>query len=165
MAKEKEKEKGRKEEGREIGPYRPFFELSPFREMGRMFDELMGRRRWFPSLWAEEMAVPVPAVDVYEEENEVVVKAELPGISKEDLDVNITDHTVTISGEKKKEEKIEKKDYYRLERSYGSFSRSVSLPEDVEIDKSKAKFKDGVLEVRVPRSEEAKKKKRKLEIE
>jgi len=165
MAKEiKEREKGKKEE-RELAPYRSLFELSPFREMERMFDELMGRRRLFPGLWAEEMAVPMPAVDVYEEENEVVVKAELPGISKEDLDVNITDHTVTISGEKKKEEKIERKDYYRHERAYGSFSRSVTVPEDVEIDKSKARFKDGVLEVRIPRSEEAKKKRKKIEVE
>jgi HSP20 family protein len=166
MAREKEKEKERKGEGRETAlmPYRPFFGLSPFREMERMFEELMGRRTWMP-FFPEELAAPMPAIDVYDEENEVVVKAELPGINKEDLEVNITDHTVTITGEKKEEKKVERKDYYRHERSYGSFTRSIPLPEDVEIDRSKATFKEGVLEVRVPHSEEAKKKRKKIEIE
>jgi HSP20 family protein len=94
-----------------------------------------------------------------------VVKAELPGMKKEDIDVSLTEDTITISGEKKKEEKIEKKDYYSLERSYGSFKRSFSLPAEVQTEKASAKFKDGVLEIRIPKTEEAKKKEKKVLIE
>jgi HSP20 family protein len=106
-----------------------------------------------------------PSVDIFEEGDEVVVKAETPGMKKEDLDVKIEKETITITGEKKAEEKVEKKDYYRLERSYGSFCRSFRLPTDVQDDKAKATFKDGVLEVRVPKTEEAKKKAKRVEIE
>ena len=76
-------------------------------------------------------------------------------MKKEDIHVDINDRTVTIHGEKKKEEKIERKSYGRLERSYGSFVRTVDLPEEVQTDKARASFKDGVLEVRVPRSRDA----------
>jgi HSP20 family protein len=106
-----------------------------------------------------------PSVDVFEEGDEVVVKAELPGISKEDIDVKVTDDVVTISGEKKKEEKVEKKNYYRIERSYGSFTRSFRLPTEVQAEKASAKFKEGVLEIRIPKTEEAKKKEKKVSIE
>jgi HSP20 family protein len=93
------------------------------------------------------------------------MKSEMPGMSKEDVEVNLTDDTITISGTKKKEEKVEKKDYYHLERSFGSFKRSFALPSEVQSDKAKASFKDGVLEVTIPKSEEAKKKEKKLKIE
>ena len=79
--------------------------------------------------------------------------------------LNLTEDTVTISGEKKQEEKVEKKDYYRLERSYGTFTRSFRLPKEVQTDKAKATFKDGVLEVKVPKTEEAKKKEKKVPVE
>lgn len=100
-----------------------------------------------------------PSVDIFEEGGEMVVKAELPGITKEDLKVTITDNILTLTGEKKQEEKIEKKDYHRVERSYGSFTRSFRLPDNVDGDKAKASFKDGVLEVRVPKTKETKQKK------
>jgi HSP20 family protein len=106
-----------------------------------------------------------PSVDVFEEGDGVVVKAELPGMSREDIDVKVTDNIVTISGEKKKEEKIEKKNFYRMERSYGSFSRSFRLPTEVQAEKASAKFKGGVLEIRIPKSEEAKKKEKKVKVE
>jgi len=105
-----------------------------------------------------------PSIDIYEEGDEVVVKAELPGMKKEDLEVQLTDDSITISGEKKKEEKVERKGYYRHERSYGSFARSFSLPSEVNTDDAKAEFKDGVLEIRVPKTAEAKKKVRKVTI-
>jgi HSP20 family protein len=89
----------------------------------------------------------------------MVIKAEIPGMKKEDVNVSITGNTVTISGEKKQEEKVEKKDYYRVERSYGSFCRNFRLPDDVNSDKVKASFKDGVLEVRMPKTKEGKQKK------
>lgn len=107
----------------------------------------------------------VPSVDIYEDAGDVVLKAELPGMKKEDIDVTLSEDTITISGEKKKEEEVKKKDYYKWERSYGSFSRSFDLPEAVQSDKVKSTFKDGVLEVRIPRSEERKSKEVKVEIQ
>jgi HSP20 family protein len=86
-------------------------------------------------------------------------------MKKENIDVNLTKDTITISGEKRKEEKVEKKDYHSIERSYGSFKRSFSLPAEVETEKASATFKDGVLEIRIPKTEEAKKKEKKVMIE
>ncbi|GAB6183935.1 Hsp20/alpha crystallin family protein [Thermodesulfovibrio hydrogeniphilus] len=143
--------------------------LTPFEEFERLFDEVMRRPfSVFGSLLprvssAEEMITP--AVDLYEEGDDLVIKAELPGINKEDIEVKLTEDYITISGEKKKEEKVEEKDYYRYERSYGSFSRTFRLPVEVQTDKAKAKFENGVLEIRIPKSEEAKTKERKLQIE
>jgi HSP20 family protein len=142
--------------------HRPFSALEPFREMERFFEDFARRPLW-PRLIGEEFAAP--AVDLYEKGNEVVLKAELPGMKKDDIEVDISDHMITISGEKKKEEKVETKDYYRLERSSGHFTRTFTLPENVEADKSKASFKDGVLEVHIPKSAEAQKKQKKLPIE
>ncbi|MFH1026033.1 MAG: Hsp20/alpha crystallin family protein, partial [Nitrospirota bacterium] len=105
------------------------------------------------------------SMDIFTEGDNVVVKAELPGMKKEDIDVSLTEDTITISGEKKKEEKIEKKDYYSFERSYGSFKRSFSLPSEVQTEKASAKFKNGVLEIRIPKTEEAKKKEKKVTVE
>lgn len=107
----------------------------------------------------------MPSVDIFEEKDDVVVKAELPGIKKEDLDITLTDDTISISGEKKKEEEVSKKNYHRWECSYGSFSRSFTLPAEVQSDKAKAQFKDGVLEIRIPKTEEAVKKEKKVKIE
>ena len=106
-----------------------------------------------------------PDVDIFEDGNDVVVKAEMPGMKKENIDVNLTNDMITVSGEKKKEEKVEKKDYYRVERSYGSFTRSFRLPKEVQSDKAKATFKDGVLELRVPKTAEAISKEKKIPIE
>lgn len=157
-----------KKESKEVARVEPTF-LSPFEEIERFFDEVM--RRPFSLLSSimprlrMEPEVLSPAVDIYEEDDDLVVKAELPGISKEDIEVKVTDDYITISGEKKREEKVEKKDYYRYERSYGSFSRTFRLPVDVQTEKAKAKFENGVLEIRIPKTEEAKKKERKLQIE
>jgi HSP20 family protein len=162
MAKGKAKEK-------EVVPYKPGWMPSIFDEMDRLFERFFGRRFgpvWWPSIkWPEELDITYPSVDIFEDKDTVVVKAELPGAKKEDLSVNITDNTITISGEKKKEEKIDRKDYYRLERSYGSFSRSFTLPAEVQSSKAKAKFTNGVLEIRIPKTEEAKKKGKKVKIE
>jgi HSP20 family protein len=106
-----------------------------------------------------------PSMDIFEEGDKIVVKAEIPGMKKEDIEVTVTDHTMRISGEKKREDKVEKKNYYWEERSYGSFSRSFQLPSEVQTDKVEAKFKDGILEVRIPKTEEAKKKEKKILIQ
>lgn len=117
--------------------HRPFFGMStlPFRHL---FHELGS----FGDI--------TPSVDIYEEKGEVVVKTELPGMKREDVNVKLIDNNLIISGEKKTDEKVERKDYLRLERSYGSFNRTLSLPEGIDSEHVKASFKDGVLEVRVP---------------
>ncbi len=111
------------------------------------------------------MELEAPAVDLFEDKNDIVVKAELPGMEKENVEVKLTDHTLTIKGEKKKEEEIKEENYYRSERSYGSFIRTLELPTDVHADKVKASFKNGVLEVRLPKTEEAKTKEFKVKVE
>jgi HSP20 family protein len=100
-----------------------------------------------------------PSVDIFEEGEHLVLKAELPGITKEDLNVTITENRITLSGEKKQEERIEKENYHWCERSYGSFSRSFRLPDNVNPDAAEASFKDGVLEIRIPKTEDTKQKK------
>jgi len=148
----------------------PASDLTPFEEYERRFEDLF--RSHFPMTrapWWTRLAVPAgevsSSVDIYEEGADVVVKAEIPGMKKEDIHVDINDKTVTIHGEKKKEEKIERKNYVRHERSYGSFARTFDLPEEVQTDKARASFKDGVLEVRVPKTGEAAKRTRKVAVE
>jgi HSP20 family protein len=161
MAEKKAKEE--KKEARELTPFPSRRSLlSAVDEMERLFDRYVGG--WglgpprLPRLrWPEELEVSFPDVDVFEEGNEVVVKAEMPGVKKEEVDIELTEDSVTISGEKKKEEKVEKKDYCRVERSYGSFSRTVALPAEVKAGEAKAVFKNGVLEMRIPKKEETKK--------
>ncbi|MBI4690639.1 MAG: Hsp20/alpha crystallin family protein [Nitrospirae bacterium] len=159
-----------KKESKEVAKVEPSRAISPFDDMEKMFDEFFRRPfpligpSWWPRFGIEREDIS-PTVDIFEEDNDVVVKAELPGMKKEDIDVNITDNTITISGEKKKEEKVEKKNYYRVERSYGSFTRTFRMPSEVQSDQAKASFKDGVLEVKIPKTEEAKKKEKKVEIE
>jgi len=160
-----------KHESKEIIKKEPARALWPFEEMERRFEDLFRRPfslmepAWWPKLRMPEMAEVSPHVDIFEEGDNFVVKAEVPGLKKEEIEVNLTDDMITISGEKKKEEKVEKKDYYRMERSYGSFTRSFRLPKGIQTDKAKATFKDGVLEVKVPKTEEAKKKEKKVPIE
>jgi HSP20 family protein len=103
-----------------------------------------------------------PAV---QSKDDVVIKAEIPGLSKEDITVQVTDSTLTIKGEKKREEEIKETDYYSCERSFGAFTRAVALPCDVKAEQVKASFKNGVLEVRLPKTEEAKKKAITVKIE
>jgi HSP20 family protein len=146
----------------------PLWPLSAWEEeMDRWFEHF---RRRFPSpLWRGEPwpLEPVkfaPALDVYEKGNEVVVKAELPGLSKDDIEVNLTESTLTVKGEKKQEEEIKHQDYYHYERSVGAFSRRIELPTTVKADEATASFKDGVLEVRLPKSEEAKRRVVKVQV-
>jgi HSP20 family protein len=163
-------EKAKEKETKAVAPRRPFMDLSRWeRDMERMMEDFFGRRTrpWWPERWfrTEEMEVAAPAVDLYEEKDDIVVKAELPGIDKDNIEVNLTDHTLTIKGEKKKEEEIKEENYYRSERSYGSFVRTLELPKDVRTDKVKASFKNGILEVRLPKTEEAKAKEVKVKVD
>jgi len=127
----------------------------------RPFGSLLNLERFLPA----EFRTPSVALDVYEEKDDVVVKADMPGLKKEEIEVNLSGNTLTITGERKKSEEVKEKSYYRAERSYGMFRRSVELPADVQADKVTASFKDGVLEIRLPKSEEAKKKERVIKVD
>ncbi len=156
--------KEEKKTGKEIEVSRPMRALSPFEEMDRLFESVLPRgwMRPFRMEWPRwgELAAPfegrMPKVDVIDRDEEVVVRAEVPGVEKEDLDVSVSDNAVTIKGQTKREEKEEKGDYYRCEISRGAFTRTVMLPGVVDADKAKAQFKDGVLELTLPKVEEAK---------
>lgn len=138
-------------------------------EMERMMDDFFGRRRrsWWPDRWfrTDREEIGLPAIDVYEDKDDIVVKAELPGMTKDDVQVKLSDHLLTIKGEKRKEEEIKEENYYRSERAYGSFVRSLELPKDVHPEKVKAAFKNGVLEIRLPKTEEAKTKEITVKVE
>ena len=107
----------------------------------------------------------VPSLDVAETKNEIVVKAEVPGMDPKDIDVSLSDGILTIKGEKKQEKEKKEEDYHLVERSYGSFTRSVQLPAQVRSDKIQASHKNGVLRIVLPKSEEAKKKEVKIKVE
>ncbi|MGO9215996.1 MAG: Hsp20/alpha crystallin family protein [Syntrophales bacterium] len=158
MAKEEEKKEIVKSESRP---------LTPFRDLDKWFEDIFVRPFTpfsFPRLRVATEEI-MPDVDIFQTDKDVVLKAELPGMKKEDIEVTLKAGTITISGEKKKEDEAKKKDYYKYERSYGFFCRTFSLPAEVKADKVKSTFKDGVLEVIMPKSEEAKKKEVKVKID
>lgn len=143
---------------------RPMMSL---RDFDRWFDEVLPRpfTPFFPRLRISAEEELMPDIDMYESNGDIVLKAELPGMKKEDIEITLTDGMITISGEKKKDEEVKRKDFYKLERSYGSFCRSFSLPTEVKSEMVKSTFKDGVLEVHLPKSEEAKSKEVKVKID
>ena len=163
-------DKAKEKETKAVTPWRPFMDLTRWeRDMDRIMEDFFGRRMrpWWPERWSrrEVMELEAPVVDLFEDKNDIVVKAELPGMEKENVEVKLTDHMLTIKGEKKKEEEVKEENYYRSERSYGSFIRTLELPADVHADKVKASFKNGILEVRLPKTEEAKSKEIKVKVE
>lgn len=144
--------------------WRPMREIARIREeMDRLFDEFFTgwperRRSVLEGEWA-------PSVDVAETEEDVVVTAELPGVKQSDVEITVLNDVLTLKGEKKEEKEIKKENYHRIERSYGSFQRSISLPTGVQADKAKATYKDGVLTITIPKAEEAKPKSIKINVE
>lgn len=141
---------------------------SPFAEMEQLFDDFFQRRFFAPAFMPRfkfpELGNVSTSVDMFEDGKDLVIKADLPGIKKEEINVDFSDDIVTISGEKKSEEKTERKDYYRVERSYGSFVRKLRLPVEIQVEKTNASFKDGVLEIRMPKSETSKPKTQKITV-
>jgi HSP20 family protein len=130
-------------------------------DIERMFENFMSRSwlrplRDLPSLRGSLELPKAPRVDLVERDNEIVVRAELPGIDKKDVHVSLTDRTITIRASTRKEEKEEKGEYFRREISTGETSRTLRLPATVDGEKAKAEFKDGILEIVVPKIEKAK---------
>jgi HSP20 family protein len=151
----------------ELQVWKPFRELVPFREFermtrdfGRFWDSFLGR-----GLKGRVEGEWLPSLDLAETDNELVVKAELPGMDPKDIDISLSDGMLTIKGEKKQEKEEKKSDYHFIERSYGSFTRSIQLPRQVEREKISASYKNGLLRITLPKSEEAKKKEVKIKVE
>jgi HSP20 family protein len=134
--------------------WRPFREVSRLRnEMDRLWDDYFGpgRRAFRPmeEAW-------LPAVDVSETGDKITVKAEIPGMEAKDIEISMVGDTLTLKGEKKAEREEKEENYHMVERSYGSFSRAMKLPADVDPDKVEATYKNGVLTVVLPKKEEVK---------
>jgi HSP20 family protein len=152
----------------ELQTWKPFTELAPFKEfervrrqMDRLWDSFLeggSRRRTDEEEW-------LPSLDVAETKNELVVKAEVPGMDPKDIDISLSYGRLTIKGEKRQEKEEKEADYHLVERSYGSFIRSVQLPREVQGDKISASYKNGILKITLPKSEEAKKKEIKIKVE
>jgi HSP20 family protein len=133
----------------------PFRELE---EIGERFNRLFGRFPARQDSGQEALTVAdwAPRVDITEDDKEYVIKAEIPEVDKKDVKVTVQEGVLTIHGERKQEKEENSKRFHRIERFYGTFMRSFSLPEDVAEDKLKAEFKDGMLLVHLPKSEKAK---------
>lgn len=147
---------------RGVSPIRSFQD-----EVNRLFSDFFGETPW-PSYWLRDMPestfVINPAIDMSENERSYTVTAELPGIMPSDVQITAAEGYVTIKGEKKVEEKEEKKGYFRQECSYGSFQRVIAVPDSANLDKAEANFKNGVLTLSIPKKAGAQSKERKIEI-
>ena len=133
----------------------------PFRELEDVSDRLnrmFARPATHTSNGKETMIVAdwTPSVDISETEGEYQIKAEIPDVKKEDVKITLEDGVLTIQGQRKQEKEDKGTKYHRIERSYGSFARTFSLPDVIEVEKVKAEFKDGVLHLHLPKSEKAK---------
>ncbi len=143
----------------ELVPWRPLRDLK--REMDRLWTEFFGRESLPETLNTEW----VPALDISETKDTVIVRADVPGINPEDLEITISGNVLTIKGEKKQEKEEKGENFYRVERSYGSFVRSVQIPTEIDADKIEASYKNGVLKIILPKKEEAKGKQIPVKIE
>jgi len=141
----------------------PFQDLISLQErMNRLFEQTLDRSRgeregMVAATWA-------PAVDIYETPDSIVLQAELPGLSKEDIDIQVRDNVLTLKGERRSEKEVKEGNYLRVERAYGGFQRAFTLPAAVQADKIRAVFKDGVLDVSIPKAEEAKPKQIRIDV-
>jgi HSP20 family protein len=132
-------------------PYRNIMSVRD--EMNRVLNEAFGRdtndeSTWFSGAWS-------PPVDIYETDDALVMKAELPGFSKDDISIEMKENTLVIKGERKREDEVKEGSYHRTERVYGAFQRSFLLPTTVDQEKVRAAYKDGVLELRLPKVQAA----------
>lgn len=123
--------------------------VDPFNELSRFHD------RFFGPSWPESKLEFRPAVDIYEDEKAIYLKAELPGINPDEIKINVENDVLTLEGERKFEKEEKKEGYHRVERSYGSFRRSFSVPDNVSTEDIDATYKDGVLTLTLPKTREA----------
>lgn len=145
-----------------LTPWEPLKELE---EIRREIDDIFEMRPFrfgLKPLLARSFS---PAIDIIDKKDKIVVKAEVPGVDKKDMTISISDDELVIKGEVKREQEVNEKDYYHSERFYGTFSRSIALPAMVDKSKAKASYKDGILEITLPKAESEKSKEVKLEIE
>ena len=141
-----------------LTPWQPLREME---EMGRRFEDVFGRP-FLPGIWRlfpSEETVWAPAIDVLEKEDKFLVKVELPGVKEEDVNVSVAGGTLTIEGEKRTESELKNRGYCYRETSYGSFSRSITIPSTVDAGKIEANYDKGVLEISLPKAPEVKPKK------
>jgi HSP20 family protein len=139
--------------------WEPFRELAALQnEMGRWMGQLAGT----VTPGSGQSSTWLPSVDTWETENELVLSLDLPGISEDDIDIELQDNVLTVSGERQRTSEPSSERFYRFERRYGTFTRSVTLPQGVQEDAIRADYKDGVLEIRIPKPEEQKPKRIKV---
>ncbi len=144
----------------ELAPWRPNREISTLRrEMDRLFEDFFGDKGGFLA----EAGKWMPAVDVSETDDNIIVKAELPGMKSEDIDVSVQGDVLVIKGEKKEETEEKKENFHLIERRRGEFARSIRIPVPVDQDKVSAKYENGVLAVTLPKKEESKAKQIKVD--
>jgi HSP20 family protein len=130
----------------------PFRDLLSLQDrMNRLFDESV--RNVKPGDEALSSAIWSPAVDIYETDDEVVVKAELPEVNQKDIDIQIENNTLILRGERKFNKETKKENFHRIERAYGTFSRSFTLPGTIDQEKTRADYKDGILKISMPKRE------------
>jgi len=138
----------------------PFRDMTTLRErMNRLFEDMAASRGEEKDLTTSSWA---PAVDIYETENEVVLTAEIPGIEEKDIEIKVEDNTLSLRGERKFEKETKEENYHRIERAYGSFFRSFTLPAFVDQDRIEAEHENGVLKIRMPKRAELKPRKVKI---
>ena len=142
--------------------YEPMRGLLGFNQgVGRVLDELLPTVAGHEGIFSGAL---MPPVDIYETEKEVVAKAELPGYDSKDVDIRVEDGVLILRGESKKDGEIKDEHYHRVERSYGKFERSFRLPKTVDVEKIKANYKDGILEIAMPKKKESQPKEVKINI-
>jgi HSP20 family protein len=130
--------------------------------MNRLFDDSMRGMR--PGEEGLASAIWSPAVDIYETENEVILKAELPEINQKDIEIQVENNTLILRGERKFEKEAKRENFHRIERAYGNFSRSFTLPNTIDQERIRADYKDGILKVMMPKREEIKPKQIKVAL-
>ncbi len=142
--------------------WKPFRDLATMQEeMNRLFDRFFDR---FPERKEFGEGIWSPCVDISENKDELVVTAEVPGMNKEDIKISLNDNILTLKGEKKQEKKVEEENYHRIERNYGAFHRSFTLPTTVQQNRVKATYTNGILRIALPKVEEAKPKEIAIEV-
>jgi HSP20 family protein len=143
--------------------YMSLIEWNPFRDMDNISREMANFFERSPFKFLGGMTSP--RVDVYQTDNDVVVKAEIPGVAKEDINVYIDENSIRLSGQTRRNDEFKDENVYRAERYYGNFSRTIPLPVEVRSEQAKAEYKDGILSITIPKVEPSKQKGRRIDIQ